>query len=91
MKIPQGTMIAQTRGISSATEEYIPYKTRVKVLPLYSKMVKWAKSQWPYTQKQLIARSPQKNVDHLLEDTRLAAEALLPLYGDGNDRLRTSV
>jgi type IV secretory pathway TraG/TraD family ATPase VirD4 len=91
MKIPQGVMIAQTRGISSETEEYIPHKTKVKVSPLYARMTQWAKTEWEFTQAQLIARSPQKPVDHLLEETRLAAEALLPWGRLGDDPARSIV
>jgi type IV secretory pathway TraG/TraD family ATPase VirD4 len=78
IKMPQGVMIAQTGGISSPTEEYIPWKVKVKPSKLYTQMVPWATKQWEFTRKQLIARSPQVPADEVLRSTRFAAEALLP-------------
>ena len=59
IKIPQGVMIAQTKGISTPNEEYIPWKVKVKPCDLYLEMTKWAMGQWEFTRKQLIKRSPQ--------------------------------
>jgi type IV secretory pathway TraG/TraD family ATPase VirD4 len=78
LKIPKGVMIAQTAGISTPTEEYIPWKVKVKPSQLYREMIPWAKGQWKFTQKQLIKRSPQVPADDILRSTRFAAEALLP-------------
>ena len=46
LKIPQGVMIAQTAGISTPTEEYIPWKVKVQPSKLYLEMTRWAKGQW---------------------------------------------
>lgn len=78
LKIPQGVMIAQTSGLSTPTEEYIPWKVKVKPSKLYKEMTSWATGQWEFTRKQLIARSPQVPADDVLRSTRFAAEALLP-------------
>ena len=81
LKMPQGTMIAQTAGISTPTEEYIPWKMKVKPSQLYLEMTKWAKGQWEFTRQQLIKRSPQQSPDGLLRSTQFAAEAFLPARG----------
>ncbi|NJM75592.1 MAG: type IV secretory system conjugative DNA transfer family protein [Acaryochloridaceae cyanobacterium RU_4_10] len=78
LKIPRGVMIAQTSGISTPTEEYIPWKVKVKPSKLYKEMIPWATGQWEFTRKQLIKRSPQVPADDVLRSTRFAAEALLP-------------
>ena len=71
-------MIAQTSGISTPTEEYIPWKIKVQPSELYKEMIPWATGQWEFTRKQLIKRSPQVPADDVLRSTRFAAEALLP-------------
>ena len=81
LKMPQGTMIAQTAGISTPTEEYIPWKMKVKPSQLYLEMTKWAKGEWEFTRQQLIKRSPQQSPDGLLRSTQFAAEAFLPARG----------
>jgi type IV secretory pathway TraG/TraD family ATPase VirD4 len=78
LKIPKGVMIAQTSGISTPTEEYIPWKVKVQPSKLYKEMTAWATGQWEFTRKQLIKRSPQVPADDVLRSTRFAAEALLP-------------
>jgi type IV secretory pathway TraG/TraD family ATPase VirD4 len=78
LKIPRGVMIAQTSGISTPTEEYIPWKVKVQPSKLYKEMIPWATGQWEFTRKQLIKRSPQVSADDVLRSTRFAAEALLP-------------
>jgi type IV secretory pathway TraG/TraD family ATPase VirD4 len=82
LKIPQGVMIAQTVGISTPTEEYIPWKVKVQPSKLYREMTKWATGQWEFTQKQLVKRSPQVSAEDVLRSTRFAAEALLPSFRD---------
>jgi type IV secretory pathway TraG/TraD family ATPase VirD4 len=78
LKIPQGVMIAQTKGISTTQEEYIPWKVKAQPSKLFKEMTAWAMGQWGFTQKQLIKRSPQVPADDVLRSTRFAAEALLP-------------
>ena len=79
LKLPQGVMVLQNRGISSKTEEYIPWKVKTKPDPTYVAMMKWASKQWPHTQSQLGKFSPQLPPDSsLLKSTRETAEVLLP-------------
>jgi type IV secretory pathway TraG/TraD family ATPase VirD4 len=87
LKIPRGVMIAQTSGISTPTEEYIPWKVKVQPSKLYKEMTAWATGQWEFTRKQLIKRSPQVPADDVLRSTRFAAEALLPSTRGGEQEV----
>lgn len=79
VKLPQGVMVLQNRGISSKSEEYIPWKVKTKPNPTYMSMIKWAGKQWTHTQSQLGKFSPQQPPDSsLLKSTRETAEILLP-------------
>ncbi|NJM78401.1 MAG: type IV secretory system conjugative DNA transfer family protein [Acaryochloridaceae cyanobacterium RU_4_10] len=91
LKLPQKWAIVQSQGVSSNTEENIPWKVKFKPSPEYMGMTKWAKGEWEYTREQLIARSPQLPADGILAATRFAAEAFLPLRQppDAQETVRT--
>jgi type IV secretory pathway TraG/TraD family ATPase VirD4 len=82
LKMPQGTAVFILRGISSKTEEYIPWKTRVKPDPKYLADMEWSKNEWhSHTKTALERRSPVQppSKDVLLQTMKLAEDFFPPV------------
>jgi type IV secretory pathway TraG/TraD family ATPase VirD4 len=87
-KMPQGVAVFQTRGISSKSEEYIPWKTKIYPDEQYLVDMEEAKQEWhEHTEAALKRRSPvqKSSPEDLLQSIKIA-EGFLPLDSTSEEK-----
>jgi type IV secretory pathway TraG/TraD family ATPase VirD4 len=93
LKLPQGTAIFLTRGASSKTQEYIPFKRKVVPSAEYIRDMDDAAREWKeHTEAALKRRSPVRppSTEEIFETFKLAEE-LFPLGASSDEKLVESI